>query len=208
MQTFDEFEHIKSFKAALRHYGFPESGFERKKSSVYVILVLAVTLATWILLGALGRKGSETATAVFALGAFLIAYQQWRAARYEASMDKYYERLDVANRRLEALKGVDSYVMYVFTELDNLEYVIEKYKLGYISSEQAFRGLKTFRAHCRNIAIENMDGKKELFRDLACHLVGIAGYQATTSIVVKNICADFKSPLPPAAEQLIEPDRS
>ncbi|MBC7456008.1 MAG: hypothetical protein H7335_20380 [Massilia sp.] len=131
-------------------------------------------------------KNPDNTTLVFTLGAFFIAYQQWRAARFEASMDKYYDRLDVANRRLENLEGINAYSMYVFMELDNLEYVIEKYKLGYITSEQAFRELKAFYRHCRNIKIEG-----KLFRNLALELVHDAGYQATTCLVVKKVYDDF-----------------
>jgi hypothetical protein len=85
---------------------------------------------------------------------FGVAFYQWRLARYEASLEKYYDRLDIANRRLNTLieqawsnkpdpkefdvydnppkVGVSLFDMWVFAELDNLEYVIQKYRRGYI----------------------------------------------------------------------------
>jgi hypothetical protein len=73
----------------------------------------------------------SVAVAVVALGTVGVAHQHRRAARHEASLDKLYERLALANDRLERVSDTARSI-YIFTELDNLEYVIEKYKLGYI----------------------------------------------------------------------------
>jgi hypothetical protein len=98
---------------------------------------------------------------------FVFGYVQWIMARYEASLDRFYDRLDVANRRLGTMVeqawnranpvdmagfdvyanpprvGVGLFDMWVFAELDNLEYIIEKYKWGFITAAQACRALNT-----------------------------------------------------------------
>ena len=113
----------------------------------------------------LGFTPKEVIVAIWALGALLLGYQQWRETRHEISLDKYYERLEIANRKRE-LGGLVVYRMMhpeeactrdllrkdmlVYSELDNLEYTIEKYKLGYMKPEQACRGLRTFQHRCRS----------------------------------------------------------
>lgn len=102
------------------------------------------------------------------LGALMLGVQQWRAARNETSLDKFYDRLEVTNRQLDDCPAVrsfagpwldeegrtsedpDSYyrTMYVYRELDNLEYAIAKYRIGFMSSESAGRSLRTFLARC------------------------------------------------------------
>jgi hypothetical protein len=42
------------------------------------------------------------------------------------------------------MEGVNKYDLLVFAELDNLEYVVEKYRLGHISDEQAYREWRAF----------------------------------------------------------------
>jgi hypothetical protein len=38
--------------------------------------------------------------------------------------------------------------MYIYLELDSLEYAIGKYRIGYMNSEDAYRSLNTFRQRC------------------------------------------------------------
>lgn len=98
---------------------------------------------------------------VLALIGFSLTYLQWRAGRHEASFERYYDRLDLANRkfdaaRIEELKDAPTkedlkrhlYTMFVFAELDNLEYVLEKYKLGYVRQGLAERAVRAFRSRC------------------------------------------------------------
>src|SRR5688572_17956322 len=91
-------------KKYLRHYGFqPPSRVQMEN------LLLAITPVCAILFGVflhqrfndIDLKGTDVALAVTALGALLLGYQQWREARHEISMDKYYERLEIANDRRE-----------------------------------------------------------------------------------------------------------
>lgn len=189
----DRLEQEGKIKHLLKIYGFPSPGLPAMMPTICVASVLLMTAATLYVAHTSGLGGSDAsdiAGSVFGVGAFLLAYQQWRAARYEASLDKYYDRLDVVNSRLEALPGVDSSAMYVFVELDSLEYVIEKYKLGYISSEHAFRGLKTFRLHCHDLELPRLDRSRMQFKDIATRLIKVGGYHRTTAIVLDIVCSE------------------
>ena len=46
--------------------------------------------------------------------------------------------------------------MYVFTEIDNLEFVFDKSKPGLIQPEHALRAIKIFLARCENVGFEHM----------------------------------------------------
>lgn len=105
-------------------------------------------------------------TGVLGLGALYLGLQQWSAARSELSLDKFYEKLAATNRKLDEYHGAREFAgpwsdssegdedlayerkMYVYLELDNLEYAIAKYNLGYMASSDAYRSLRTFRQRC------------------------------------------------------------
>ena len=167
--------------------------------TVYRGLILLTSIAILTLVGtffhdALGLTSTETATMIVALGALVLGYQQWGEARHEASMEKYYERLDIANRRREgatqsvfemmkgslpALAGEDpTRLMYVYVELDNLEYVVGKYRLGFMSPGQACRGLRTFQRRCLSPE----------FRKIALLRVRAGDYGRDLVRVVEKIC--------------------
>src|SRR4051794_3953929 len=48
-------------------------------------------------------------TLLLALAAYWVGYGQWLSVRREASLEKFYDRLDIANRRIISLieRGVD-----------------------------------------------------------------------------------------------------
>lgn len=121
-------------------------------------------------------------SAMLSLGIAIVAYQQWLAARYEISTEKYYDRLDSANKRLEGIEGTKKEDMHAFVELDKLEYVIIKYNLGYISPDLALRALNNFRRLC-----DHRPG----FKELALRWVKTAAYLDRTEKVVEAICASF-----------------
>ncbi len=117
-------------------------------------------------------------TLVLTLVALGVANWQWRAVRHENSIDRYYERLHLSNKmRLEAAEAVlnavdsgtgevafsanpatggvaDDYremllASYMYTELDNLEYVLHKYRYGYISRRLTNQALQHFLYRCQ-----------------------------------------------------------
>ena len=109
-----------------------------------VLIVAAVALAA-----VADHKSTEFIAAIFAGGALVITYSEWMLGRRESSMDKFYERLETANEHrsnqlVHRDLKMDETERYIFTELDNLEYVIERYRFGYMSAGLARRGLHTF----------------------------------------------------------------
>lgn len=126
---------------------------------------------------------SQAFTAILSLGIAIIAYRQWRAARHEISIDKYYDRLETANKRLEALETDKPTVedMHAFAELDKLEYVIVKYEYGYISPVLALRALKNFHKFCTD---------RKGFREKASAWVYKASYREITRSVVTKVCEE------------------
>lgn len=143
-----------------------------------------------------------------ALVVFCFGLYQWRYIRTEISMDKFYERLDRANQKVDSFQAartlvthlysvstvtavkenapLPDYVLdreeyekdrYVYTELDNLEYVIEKYSIGFMSTQNAYRGVQCFSSRCFSID----------FSKRALRLVKLAGYNDNTIGVVEII---------------------
>ena len=95
----------KNTRSYLQYYGFERP---RLKSYGGIVLLTAFTAAAVYLgyrlhgrFNGVELAGTDVATTILALGALVVGYQQWREAREEASMEKYYERLDIANRRRE-----------------------------------------------------------------------------------------------------------
>jgi hypothetical protein len=183
-------------------FGFVQPWTVRHGSALSISLVGLAAVVSGVTAHFLGLNGPQTATTTIAFGAFMLGYFQWLAARRENSMDKYYERLELADRRLnewpaarslfrsapdgqdETTEALTLYhrTMYAYYELDNLEYAIEKYKLGYISADIALRALRTFQSRCA----------AEDFRSLARACVVTAGYQPSTAKTVSNVCREFQ----------------
>ena len=104
--------------------------------------------------------------------------------------NKYYERLNLANTKFDAYNtsnkkspadsvGLQShlYAMFIYSELDNPEYILEKRCLGYVELDLVGRALQHFEERC----------KEKEFRDAALRLVNSAGYKRGTKHVVKRI---------------------
>jgi hypothetical protein len=138
----------------------------------------------------------RTAGALITALAFALGVWQWLAARHELSFDKYYERLNIANgkfdaARISALKNPPdtlevqshTYTMFVFSEIDNLEYILDKYCLGYVDIPLVRRAIAHFKGRC-------LEGA---FRKAALHCIGtdngkpLAGYSDGTREIVKRL---------------------
>jgi hypothetical protein len=190
---------------ALAAIGFKRSPIWRLFRSETILIMLALAISLLIL--ALNLAPSEPKRLLQALATISgtivlsLGYLQWRAARHESSFDKYYDKLDIANRRfdswrIEALKNqpedLQSHLrtMFIFAELDNLEYVLEKYKLGYVRQGLVRRAIRTFRSRCEDQA----------FCDSALYWIGAEegeqkafGYERTTRDIIRYIIRS-KSP--------------
>jgi hypothetical protein len=176
-------------------------GFQRRQRHLWLLLFLVVTFSATMFAESneewlekdFNVERNEIVLAVWGLGVLLLAYQQWHENRYEISMDKYYERLDIANRTRreggsttfemmrDSRPGSDEVnankMEFLYTELDNLEYVAEKYYLGFMTPEQACRGLRTFQGRCL----------AEEFRNLARTRVEKGDYNGKTSEIVRRV---------------------
>ena len=210
-------------RSVLKKFGFRRFLFMRRVlfDSVVWVLVLAFLWGLWWMHTEHGDHAPDDyATAVVTIFAFVLGYYQWRSARYEKAMEDFYSRLNLANRKRESvaliskllghpwdLKGANEYSeapcghddhqwsMYVYAELDNLEYVVEKYNLGYMQARHALRGLRTFYQRCARPA----------FRHRALKCARCMAYNDTTIRVVRKVCQDIedrrKTPRPPRRAQ-------
>jgi hypothetical protein len=121
---------------------------------------------------------------IAAAAAFLVAYWQWKLAREEASFEKYYDRMnttidfvdkcgleEAGDSREARLSHVRN--MRVFNQLDNLEYVLGKYRLGYISTDIVYRAVRNFKTECaqdwfRTKTLEWLNQIEAYTRDTKC----------------------------------------
>jgi hypothetical protein len=192
----------RALKRELANAGFARTFRTRYKGWIAVVTITLMVSAVLVSASAFPRAftvpGLTQAAvgAVIGLGALYLGFQQWSAARRELSLDKFYERLAATNRKLDEYRGARDFAgpwrdkheededlayerkMYVYLELDNLEYAIAKYNLGYMSSSDAYRSLRTFRQRC--------DASPE-FCKLALNCVSTnLGYNAQTKQAVKS----------------------
>ena len=167
-------------------------GFTRRSSvlelAAIVLFLACVSIVIWIVVRVLNLQPvpwSQAFTAILSLGIAIIAYRQWRAARHEISIDKYYDRLETTNKRLEVLADKPTPEdMHAFSELDKLEYVIVKYEYGYISAVLALRALRNFKGLC-------MD--RGGFSERAFHWANKASYRDVTRRVVSTVLEECQS---------------
>jgi hypothetical protein len=136
---------------------------------------------------------TQLASMILAGGAFLVGLQQWKLSRAELAFDKFYERLDIVNHRLDEwpsarkmvnqfwgdIDGDEEYQkrMYVYVEIDNLEYATQKYKMRFMGVEDVYREVTLFQSRCVS----------EEFRSYALSQVDIAGYRKDTRDIVHRI---------------------
>jgi hypothetical protein len=145
------------------------------------LLLLAVVL--WITRKNIDINLKDIIEILVGVSVAVIAYIQWRAARHEISIDKYYDRLDNANNRLEKLKDVDPVVLHVFAEMDKLEYVLMKYKIGFMPLDLVRRATDNFESLCKH---------RNNFHSGAKKFIGEAAYLPETQEVVNTILDECK----------------
>jgi len=141
-------------------------------------------------------NGAQVATVLIAAAAGIFAYHQWTDTRRESSLDKFYDRLGLINQRYFEWKAARQLVphfwgppsdddgefhrrMYVYLEIDNLEYMIFRYQLGFVRKELFRRAVRTFGSRCES----------EAFCLLALELVNGAGYDTKTVEIVNILVA-------------------
>ena len=198
----------RSIEKQLEYYGFRRTEHAQGRGWIIFGIIFASALGVEVFFWYIPSphlSQLDVITAVIALGALGLGFHQWCASRNEISLDRFYDRLEVTNRILDERKEVRSFAgpwhsvegsknqhdedviyhtsMYVYRELDNLEYAIAKYKLGYMSPENALRSLRTFRGRCNS---------SPEFRVLALMCAKAnEGYDSITQEVVKKVCQEF-----------------
>lgn len=139
-------------------------------------------------------NGAQLATALVVAVASAFAYFQWTDSRREVSFDQFYDRLALTNERYyywEDARGLVPHfwgsskeadfqkAMYVYLELDNLEYILYRYQLGFVTKALLRRAIRTFCSRCQSPE----------FLALAQLLVKGAGYHAQTGQLVTMVAA-------------------
>lgn len=201
MKAIQQYNEKRHFQETLAAAGIKRPPLLRRFGTPAIVLLFALIVTTQIVAELSNKKPewSDSLQALAGFAAFSLGYLQWRAARHETTFDKLYDKLDIANRKFDAWKieqlkndpkGLADHLhtMFVFAELDNLEYVLEKYQLGYAREELAERAWRSFKSRCID---------SEAFRKCALHFLGekeggeiALGFQKTTRMVVRHVCLD------------------
>lgn len=171
----------------LKQYGFTrKSRFAELALVLGLLLLISAGLGIAVWLGYLAPVAWDDAIGtVLSIGIVLLAYRQWIAARYEISIDKYFDHLNTANAKMEVLDDVSKVDMHVFAELDKFEYVIYKYELGYIPPELAFRALENFQELCRH---------RTTFIERASRIIDVSAYLPKTKQIIHKVCVEVHGP--------------
>jgi hypothetical protein len=147
-------------------------------------LRLTIALSTGVIALVVGycTKKWEFVTAILGVGALGIAYVEWMLERRESAINKFYDRLKISNDYRNSIRdpnlGMSDENLYVFSEIDNLEFVIEQYRIGYISPALALRAVDTFRGR---FGIDGVAERISKFVDMGC------GYSPETVKVVRGL---------------------
>lgn len=100
-------EKKESLAKTLRSFGFSQPPWAMSGGTATALVVGPASLGAGVYTGlkmSVARPNfAEAIPALIGLVAFFFGYLQWRAGRHEVSMDKYYERLEIANHRLAVL---------------------------------------------------------------------------------------------------------
>jgi hypothetical protein len=135
----------------------------RRPRTGHVLLAVALAVTAYaaatMLYTAEGDILLTVASAVSGALVLVLGYLQWREIQHETSYDRYYDRLAGVNDRFNAYR-VDALAdddaerrshlntMFIFGELDVLEYMLGKRRLGYVRAELAERAIRSFRSRC------------------------------------------------------------
>ncbi len=139
--------------------------------SLFALMLLALIVGTTLLVRDPPDVVVRSVTGLTGFVALAVAAWQWRAARHESAIDKFYERMKLANEmRLQAAEsafahgrdvpivthGARDYAdlaasFYVFTEIDNLEYCLHKYRYGFATRRITNRALETLQNRCDHL---------------------------------------------------------
>jgi hypothetical protein len=182
----------QALNCVLEGFGYTQTLQARYGYRALIVTIVLGALGVLLHCAFAGSAGTPQAavTALVGGAALWLGFHQWRLARSEITLDKFYERLAATNdRRVQwwskprehpSFEVIDYGTrMYIHLEMDNLEYSIEKYRIGWMSSNNAYTTLRTFCQRCLD----------RDFRDRARTLVDSnIGYHPLTRKVVAQAC--------------------
>jgi hypothetical protein len=167
---------------------------------IALVLIVASLLAA-PLLARISRQ-IDVSHVVVAVGLMLTATglvlnaSQWHASLEQEAMRKYESEIAVANKAEEpepvrkmmshlylgaTTAGDVEKIEYVYVELDNLEYALERYTHGFASAYTTSRAVMTFLNRCESPE----------FRTLARRQVEVASYSPVVVEAVRRIVQRF-----------------
>jgi len=155
-------------------------------------------------IGALTRSFSaeatvRLATVVVPVAGLLVAVVQWRRGLGEKALDALYDRIELANRmQREALQSLDAdeeektaadrlerYTLFVYTEIDSLEYAVRRYRFGLsLNADIVHRAVRHFRSRCAS---------SETFMVTAAECISQGAYFEDTKITVGLILGEERA---------------
>lgn len=151
-------------------------------------------------------EGLRRAGGILAATAFLLGFQQFYAVRRERALEKIRELRIVANDMLvnfedsrellphfwpedEPEKTITKDI-YVHQEIANLEYALEQYKYGFLTSRETMRVAVVFGSRCGS----------EQFKNLATRYASGFGYYTSTQRAVAMLADNYEEWSPAARE--------
>lgn len=177
--------------------------------------VISLFIAVVVMLASSFAKQRNQRRSRFDIGTLLVvlglvlALSQWRASLEEGAMQKYETEIAEANKAALASVSVHEMmaplypspagkkdvnagreyekVQYVYVQLDNLEYALERYVHGLSSAYTAARAVMTFRSLC----------KSEEFRQRVRCQLAAASYSPTVHRVVDSLLRTYLGPPTP-----------
>jgi hypothetical protein len=136
---------------------------------------------------------------VLTAAGLVLTASQWHASLEQEAMKKYESEIATANKaeepasvrkmmsRLYAGAQTDGdfeKIEYVYVELDNLEFALERYRLGFASAYTTSRAVMTFLNRCETPE----------FRTLAWQQVRLASYTPVVVEAVRRMLLRFPPP--------------
>ena len=189
-----------SAKAYLRGLGISKDLVAHWRLIWVLASLIALAIVVYLFAEAEENTVEWAISAVVAVGLLIGGYVEWTLARRESSLDKFYERLCIANESNEKLNACElpgvgdvclkntALHLYVYREIDNLEYVLQRYRHGFLDAVLAARGVRTFASRLK------VSDFRSALAELG-ELGGKAGYLHTTSELIEVLRVRVPAPV-------------
>jgi len=112
----------------LRKYGIHQTIATRFRTLPSLFLIVFGCVVAWLLRDSTtGSNWAQILLAFVAGAGIVFGYQQWRAVRQEISLDKYYDRLELVNRRLDASPAARTLMRRLWNVASNATFELDMY---------------------------------------------------------------------------------